>query len=635
MLLINDIVKIFSPISREKNRSDKEIALDIIDCLQKPPVQITLNYILIIERVGSFLELPNPVNSKKLINEFGSKSSWFDKIFSGLTTFNNNVNKPAIIGNDLESQEKIRNELNRGMNDINDFFEDIILFIPRAKNIGFIPPENPITKALSYNIGRIGFTSIKITDDEAAVIVNNIKKYVTLIKAENTGQLNLSKKIINVAQISSANMSLEGFGGTGDTLLDISKLLPDADALIRQKSFEALSIFDFSKRRVKLIFCSAYSPNGNFNGTILGWKKIADASGYVIKRRNIFDGKEETYSLTNDDISKNSYLNEYVNTWIMSFYSTMKVNSVCLFLDKNVPANGYYVYNVQAYQIQNNFSGEIFGVEVENAGISSFQKKQIRDQLNLLDPDINGNTVDTISPYPVLSHFLLGDAKYDWMLAALNIRASINRRDDIVDTRRYSYLNAQLDFLFSQISKGRFVLPKNKNIGQIANNISLTISKFGVSQTIKEILQDTGALYYFEGRNYNREFFSNADTSLDSKSGLISVVAAAIDPETATLDPNILAANMTKLLNSEFVSVEDSMINDENSSATVRSYEQEISSDVSVNPKLNFVNELDKLNNTIVDLATVEGLSIFMRIIRIMSDIGSNRNSLVTNKSTL
>jgi len=495
--LVDQVTDIAYPTTngRETNGADINAAIDIIDCLNRPPPQITAIYMSIIERVSSMLGF-KAVDASSM-RTTGARPAWTQSQFPEHLNTNSNTSliNPQIIGDMPDSQDKLRNQVNKSRNDIYAVINKVNSFIARAKNAGFVPPENPFALAMSFNVGRIGFTRVTPPPNIASKIVGNIKSYITLLDAESSGKLNLDTNVNLAAQLSSATLSLDGFGGSGNTSVDLAKLLPDADEVKAQKAFESLSVFDFTKRIPKLIFTSFYAPDGTPKGVIIGWKKVQDASGYVIKRKNIFDGTEVTYTVDNDHAKEDTgRLREYVKAWVLSFYDNMNHDLVYTFLDSDVPPHGYYYYTLKAYQLQNNIPGSLFSTETSPVFLSSIQKESMRKQIEQLDP---GAGPDTISPYPILSHVLFGDSKFDWILAAINVRSSINRGDPRSTTRKYSYLSAQLDFLFSQSDNGLLIAPKGKDVSKVMNNIETSISKFGVNQVLKDVLQETGALYHW------------------------------------------------------------------------------------------------------------------------------------------
>lgn len=619
---------------------EKYSVLDLIDALQYPPPFVTAEYYGIISRAAQWLRISKFL-SLDFFENSPAQNSWTEEEFPEKERgAPSNSRQPLALGSSPDTLEKVQNQANRIRNEIYDLVSKVNSFVARAKNAGFAPSENPFVLAMSFNSGRDAFSPVTVPSDVAKRIFDNVQTYLDLLQAESAGKLNLDDNAFKAAQLSSAKFSLDGFGGSGDAAADLARLLPDADTIKSQKASEALSVFDFTRRIPKVLFTAFYSPSGTPKGTIVGWKKLQDASGYVIRRKNIIDGREIQYTITNTDLKLSvERLREYVRAWVLSFYDNVQESVVCTFLDADVSPDAYYIYSVQAYQLQNENPGSMFSVETAPLFLSAVQKSQIKQQVLSLEGIVNPGkgsdvpmSLDTISPYPVLAHQLLGDSKYDWILAAVNIRQSINRRDSRTETRRFSYLTAQTDFLFAQADAGRFVVPKGKDVSAVIANVESAISRFGVGQVLRELLQETGALYHFEGKDPNdNELFRNVDTVGQKDSGLVSIVAAAVDPETATLDLKSLAANMPQLLSGEFVDVKQNLggtvskiakpveivVPSEFDSPTASQSEDEIQ----------YLRQLDRLDSNIVDLTTVDGLSTFLRVIRIFSDIGPSRGA--------
>lgn len=597
---------------------------DLVDCLQYPPIFLTQNYLDSISRAASFFGIPLNMGGPS-----GTKVMWTDQTLPEKTYA---AGSPLLVGPDVDAQEKARNEANRLRIAVFGVMNRANLFVAQAKNSGFAPPANPFARAMRYNVSRNAYTPINITVSDAVEIVTGIRQYVALLAAQDSGQINFDADPTHAAQLSSVRLSLEGFGGSGDTVIDLARLLPDIDAVKAQKALDALSAFDFSKRTPKLLFTAEYAPQGTPSGVVVGWKKVPDASGYVIRRKGLFDKKEETFVLDNEQMrSSTARLDQYVRNWILSFYDSLDPKNVCSFLDISVPEHAYVTYQVQAYQLQNTSPGAIFDVEVTPFFMSQALKTQIRNQLENLDPNVRGqrSSPDSISPYPVLAHFILGDAKSDWILAAINSRQSVNRRDQKSVTRGFSYLAAQLQFLFDQSDAGKLLIPKNRDVTSVKNKISDAIVQYGVNQVVKELLQQTGALYYFEGKDSS----SNELLSQNSSGGLISSVAAAIDPENAVLNTKALGSNLMRLLSGEYVDSRDVVGSkgNPNSREIVVSQNSDRTSSTQSEDGIKVLNQV-VAESGMIDLTTFEGLSSFMRIVRIFSDIGPNRGApLVEN----
>jgi hypothetical protein len=180
-----------------------------------------------------------------------------------------------------------------------------------------------------------------------------------------------------------------------------------------------------------------------------------------------------------------------------------------------------------------------------------------------------------------------------------------------------------------------FFVPKN--IGDIIANVENGIMTFGVTQIIKEILQETGTLYHLEGKDAKEDtHFDRLDEESIMSSGVLKTVIGAIDPETATLDLNSLSSNLSSLL-SKNVSVDDSLSSSAKSTSVSHPQEIVVPSDTNIiserrsEDEIQFLQNVDNIDE-IIDLTTFDGLSKFMRTVRIFSDIGPGRGAPVTPK---
>lgn len=616
--------------------NDRFIVLDLIDLLQKPPPKITPEYIRIVQRVSSWVGAAGVVNTA----DKDSRNAWQLSLFpeqsagSGFGT--------TMSGPDLSSQETIRNAVSKARNDVLDVSTQVQKIIATSVTFGtgFIPSQNPFTQASMFNAGRLGYTAVSISDQEVADIAGNMRIYLDLLNRQ-TG-IWLDQQRDDAAQLSSATLSLEGFGGSGNTSVDLGRITPEQEAIKRQKALEALSVLDFKKRVPRVLFTAFYQPSENrAQGIIVGLKRVPDASGYVITRRNIFEDKVTRYTVSNADMTRDTTrLASYVQTWILSFYDSVQKDQVITYLDTDYQPHRYYYYTVQAYQLQNTNVGSMFTTELAPAPFSQAQKAEMRRQISLLEP----SGPDQVSPYPIISQQLFGTPDNDWLLAALNTRASINRSEPKSQTRKYAYLSAQMDFLFAQADAGLFMVPKGRDFDPVKKNISDAISRFGVNQVIQNLLQETGAIFHFDGTEPNEDsLFTKVGTIDPDQSSLLLTVASAIDPETATLNMQTLASNMPTLTSGQVTLKKTQFVGNLKNTGFGGAQSQEIAvpGDVDGAPEINATSDiqfLQKVGNTSlkpVDLTTPEGLGTLMRAIRIYADQDGSRGLQMENNAKL
>lgn len=612
--------------------NSQDAVRDIADALHVAPATIDSEYLNRVTRAASYLG--NPSSAAESARQAASFVQPLAAPFFGDYGFPwGSILAPWYNGqnsSDTNSYGVIRNGAMEARNNVFDVVNRVNAFIARAQNAGFAPPNNPFTIIANLNAGRAGLTAINIDSTLSSQIITDIGLYIDLLKAENEGKIDLNKNVNHAAQLSSPHTSFDGLGGSGDPAVDLMQFLPDLDLLKEQKALRTLQALDFSKRVPKIIFTANYAPEGIVKGGIVGWQKIPDASGYIVKRKNIFDNKEVAYIISNDELKVRwEHIKDYVKAWILTFYDNVDQNNVMAFLDGGVEPNAYYTYKIQAYQTRKENKGTIFNVAT--TPFKTIDPRNIREQF----AQIEGEGSESISPYPVLAQLILGNAQYDWVLAGVNVRASIARGDSRTDTRRYSYVTAQLPFLLDQMEREKLVFPKN--VSDIVQNVTDSISQFGVMQTIQEVVQETGVMYYFEGKDPKENvYFTKVDVIDEDGSGFLSSVVAAVDPETATMDLRTLATNLPKLLAGGTVSPKDTLDRANRSIKHTEPSEIEIPQEANQpngqnsEDEVQFLRKLDNIDKEQVDLTTFDGISKFIRTIRIFSDIGPHRGAPVT-----
>jgi hypothetical protein len=524
--------------------------------------------------------------------------------------------------------------------------EKIADFSARAKNAGFEPPDNPFTVFAQFNADRGStFDPINITLQYASDLVFNIKTYINLIAVENQGGINFSKEnAIDKAQLAHVSLSFNGIGGSGNVAADIMSFLPDADQIKQNIAAEELAVLDFTRRVPYVLFTLDYKSDG-VNGVLVGWKKIPDASGFMITRHAAFNQTDYQWNVDNKTIKSHTerYIN-YVKLHALAYLEDIDTSSVQLFLDDNLQQDEYYVYTLQAFQYRSDMKGKLFSGKSAAAPMSTWTTNQITELMQEMDPDmrqivgwqdyqtpIYQTFPTTISPWPAYAQVLLTDSAYDWILAAVNIRASVNRGDDRVTTRKYSYLNAQHEFLQQQAAKGKLVVPGS--LDDAIKSVENSIEQFGVTQTILEILQETGITYHFDGRDpRDNGLFDRAGSNSNQESSIFHVIGSAIDPDTATVDVKAVAHNMAELLKQPGTTLNLNTNFGETNQSGIRQQPSELfipdptkTTDANADSGFQFISRLGNMDDSTIDLTTFDGISKLIRVIRIYSDFGPDK----------
>lgn len=607
--------------------SSLDIVREIADVMQVPPAQVDSNYINSCIHAASYLN--NPVNGTYITRPQVTSPIALPilLIFSRLLPVLNVRNPQLPIPNEAE---RVLGQQAR--THVLATIEEVAEFSRQAQGAGFAPPSNPYTEIARLNAQlRPGkFTPLAVTVQQADDLLYNIKAYVDLLEAWHGGAIDLRKGTTDKAQLAHVRLSFDGFGGSGNGAADILKFLPSLDDIKKARADQALSVIDFSKRTPYLLFTLDYVPHQGkpSKGTIIGWKKIPDASGYILKRHDVFAQSDYELTVDNQQVKdQTAVLMDYVRQYALSMLNPIDENSVMLWLDPNVPANDAFVYRIAAYQVRAELKGSVFDVSPVSAPVTAATKAAIQNELTV---QVGEGNQDLVSPWPAIAQQLLGDAQYDWLLAAVNVRASINRGDPKETTRKYSYLNAQRNFLFTQADQGKLVQPNSEGIGRVINNVSSAIEKYGVNQVVQELLDETGITYYFDGRDpHGTDSFTRAGTLDVQTSPLFSMIGSAIDPDTATLDLKSLASNLPSILgagtnpySTTLAAGTPSVGNDPKEIAVEDPNE---ANDSQAEGNLQFVNQLGDLRDSVIDLTTYDGLAKLMRTIRVLSDFGPDR----------
>ena len=604
--------------------SSLEVLRDIADVLQKPPASYDDVYSKKCMKVAALLGVQ--------IHESKSKARKSTTV--PLSVLWDSLDRGSWYGTfdprETSENEVLRSQGQKARSNVLSFLERLNSFVNQVKLAGHMPPDNPFVEIASLNGTSKRKTNdpLQISQQQAENLLLNVKIYVDMMQAWTSGRIkfNSDKKGFGggSSQLSHVNMSFVGKGGTGNTFADLMRFLPTMDDVKRERARRALSVLDFSKRNPKILFTLDYTPTQSegSRGCIVSWKRISDASGYVLRRRAVFSEADDEVTLSNEDLRETTKaLSDYVKTYALTFMGSVHEDSVFSYLDESIAEGEYYIYYLQAYQLKNESPGSIFGGESAVISLGSAGKSAIEKKFK----DLSGSR--SLNPWPVFAQHILGDSNYDWVLAGANTRSSLNRSESVDSARKYSYLNASSKFLFEQAEAGKLVRPKD--IKNVVQSVTDSIQKYGVGQTIQELLSETGILYYFDGiDSLDDGKFSRAGSLETDTSDLFHVVAAAIDPDTATLDLNSLATNLSMLLGSGPLALGTTLINGEShggsSPREITMFDPESGATDDGEGALQFVNDLGDIRDSTVDLTTFEGISKLMRVLRILSDFGPN-----------
>jgi len=521
-------------------------------------------------------------------------------------------------------------------NRVIDARDEIANFILRAKEIGFLPPENPLTELVRFNskrstknaTGKKGVLVISPSVIDAAVadsIISELDNLVKLVSREKQGNSVLGTKPVNnkSAQISSYSFLLNGYDlPTNDGQNDLQNFLPDVNKIVSSKIAESINTLDFKNRIPKILFVLKYEVNGIFRGAIVGWKIIHDASSYTLKRRDVFLNKVKEFEYSNESlVAEYNSVKQYVLDWVLSFYNQYDEDMIWAVLDGSAEKDRQYSYTLVAHQNLRTDKNFIFNVDVSKLTISRLQLNDIVSEIKdyvatTVAQRVKGVTENDISPYPFLSKKFYGHDKFDWIIAAMNVKAAMARGDSQSEIKNYSYVGANIEFLNSKIIDNTMLIPNN--IDQVLENVKESIITYGLSQTLIEIIEFTGLNFFFGGKETINISAASSNMFSGLDLGPMEEVLSAIDPETATVDVESLISNL-------LVATKGS---NQSSSAAASPSEidvpQQLDDSTQANESFDLITKFD-LSKEALDLATFEGISDFVRLIRLFFDFSPNR----------
>lgn len=634
----HEVALYYYPPAAAPPTTSQGIVNEIADALQPPPPQITRAYADRLVDAAAYLGLKTfdlkPQDYSPPDALFSIPASPPPPPPSAPTGMAENyiptILVPTIWVNDTYERNKALYSTAR----IFELMERVHAFASRATSAGLLPPDDPFLAIAALNKQRPGaFNTLNIDQKTADDILYSIRVYINLLEADNqVSGIDFNDKQKMLSQLSHVNISFDGLGGSGNPATDIMQFLPDGDAVKRKNAIDALSVIDFSKRVPHLLFTLDYvpDPKKHAQGAIIGWRKIQDAAGYIIKRRDVFSGREVSWSIDNKTAKSQSdmYLS-YAKLFATSYMNSLDDRSTMVFLDTDVNSEEYYIYRIQAYQTRSELKGSVFSVASSPVYYTPVLAGALNNLLATMD-----NGLSNISPWPALAQLVMKDASMDWVMAAANIRSSISRGDARDVTRKYSYLSATKEFLVSQASTGKLVKPTKAE--DVRQNIENSIQMYGVNQTIQSLLDDTGISYFFEGRDLTEDtHFDRAGTETPKTNNLFQMVGAAIDPATAMVDVRSLSSNMLQLLERALVSPGLTLQPGAAGSTNVSPHEinvpdPELAGDTTAaneTGEFQFMSSLGKLKDPFIDLTTFDGISKLMRIIRLFSDFGPDRTT--------
>jgi hypothetical protein len=415
-----------------------------------------------------------------------------------------------------------------------------------AASHGFLLPDDPLPRLNQINDNRRLFDPLGITPAEDSELLVAATDLIRVAIARDTGKLSFQDHL-PAAQLASFEVSLDGISKqTGDPLIDILGYQPDADFIKRKQALDSLAKLDFSKRKPYLLFTADVITGGRRqSGTMVCWTKMRDASGYSVSKRDVFSGIDfQASSVTAaaiQDTTRQLLLTPGFNQ-VLSFYDWITPDDVVAFVDVSSRPGTLYSYSISGLQSRAPMNSSFFDVPMSALYVSPAQADSIRALIMSDVQGLSGSDVDSVSPYPAISQVVYGDPGYGWMLAGCNVLGSKRRGDPDDETRSLSYIGSKASAVLAEAAAGRMFVPND--IGLIHKAIDSGVSSYGISQTILSILDGTGVTL-FASKKDDPLGFQPTQQSLESVSRGLAKILSAIDPQSAVLDPGVLATTLS------------------------------------------------------------------------------------------
>lgn len=490
-----------------------------------------------------------------------------------------------------------------------DTIDSINAMRSEALGHGYLVPDDPFAAIEQLNVSRKLFAPVSISTSTASAYIESAKDLGRLFKSYDNGEIDFSIPKGGTGQISSFDMSVDGFGvGTGDALSDIIGYQPDADMIKRKKAVDALSALDFKRRRPKMLFVA--DVDDRRTSAIVCWRRMRDASGYKITARNVFTNESFSSSYTSVDLIES--MGSLPIDEALSFYDDATRDDVVAVQVEGLQKDILYSFTVEGTQTSSGGGRTMFQVPTSPVYLSQVQMDQLIQSLSSDAEALGQQNSDSVSPYPALSQILYGDSRYDWVLAAMNFMTGRSRGERDDEVRSASYLGARISWIQDRLARGLVVAPDD--ITTIVRGVEASISSFGISQTILDVIDATGVGLFISSKD-DPSGFQESLVAVDIATGGLAKILASIDPEAATLDPAVLVANLSATSGNstlpqyrarEILPITVMMIGGKAAGKRPLTVAELIGSDV-------------------IDLTTYEGISRLMRAIRVFYDVSSLR----------
>jgi hypothetical protein len=500
-------------------------------------------------------------------------------------------------------------------------FQEAAPIIAAAASQGYVLPADPTPTFNAINATRALFAQLTISDDVSTQLSEAAIGLSQVVAAYQAGTITFNRSQ-PAAQLSSFEVSVDGMTSpSGDALADVLGYQPDANIVKQQAALSSLAGLDFSKRQPYLLFTADVITNGKRqNGTIVAWQVMHDASAYSVVRTDVFG--QVTYpaiTLANADVQASTaqLLTDNNFQQVLSYYDWITPSNVYAFVDSGTMPNTLYSYTVTGLQAIAPSSPFLFNVPMSALYLSAAQAAQVQALIAAdLTEFADSGSINSVSPYPALAQAVYGDSSLGWILAGVNVQASQTRGDDYDATLLLTYMGAQATDIIQEAAAGRLFVPND--INSVHANVDAAISSYGVSQTLLAVLDATGMTLFISGKDDPLGSQPTVEALADATGGLAKVLSA-IDPQTATLDPQVLAAALSVPTTDSAAKSYTFQEVSSGAPTAVHTFQFGVnagsSPPVAVAPSLSSV-----LGTQTIDLTTYIGISSLMQLLRTVYD---------------
>jgi hypothetical protein len=408
---------------------------------------------------------------------------------------------------------------------------DITSFVRRARLAGVFVSDDPSVALDRLSAGRRLFDPLPDTGAYES-LAGDIATLANMVRREQAGEISL--RIDPRVNITSVSVSFAGLNGLPSGLVN-------ADALRRQQALDRLALLDFSKRKIRILFTSEYEHDGRID-LVVGWRRMVDAAGYRLTVRDVFSGNSVDIDAPGFLNVPNDVSNFYYST-VAPLLSSERPEDVMFTVLRDVRRDRLFDVRVRAWQEVSTSVNGLFRTGATRRALTSAQMDRVRELILAT----NQGDVDAVTPYPFISEVLYGTREYGWVLAGMNLVATLDRGDSNDSVRAASYLGAKWSVISQLVTAGEFRVPSDPSIFRA--ELSQCFSTFGLAVTLRDVLERCGVLMFFD----DREVFDARPTLMDVNSaeletGAVGYILGAINPADATLLPSAARAAIAPLL---------------------------------------------------------------------------------------